>query len=633
MLYRKGVKMAEKELTPVEQALRCITKNQSFIMKGGAGSGKTHSLIEIVTAVAEHNTTVNIACLTYTNVAVNEIISRIDSNHLQVATIHDFLWGIISPFQSEIKHALVDLINDGTLKAPSFDAPVDTSKWPNPIEYKDWVKLADGIISHDEVLTICEWLFERRPLLSRIFKDRYPYIFIDEYQDTPQEVVRILLKHLNHHAPDKHQVVGLFGDSMQSIYEDNRNEIEFGTAITEGRLEEISIPENRRNPKSVIDLINKLRDDGLRQVPSSDESAPNYGKQGSAIFLYSKDHLCPMDELEKSEYLNTWDLTDGHETKLLFLTKRLIAEEQGFPQLMHVYSKDVILDYVSRIKKVISNQQGSVDENATLEAAAAAFPPPKPSKTFNTFIEENPHLWDYAKHLSYGQMAAIYLDTDKLIGTRKTSDFDNRDRGKNRDTLITHLLKIQENIHLYQSGQFNQFIKNTEYPIETIRDKRLLKSAIEDLVAMAETSISIEKVIEFADSSGIRVKDDRLLNYLKVAPYVYERIRSIPYQEVVKLYDYVEDYTVLSTQHGVKGAEFPNVFVSTDNGNWRNYDYTGFLSGKSEATKEPIRRAQRMLYVCCSRARDNLVVYCNQPSDELLEYARKLFNDEKVLSI
>jgi DNA helicase-2/ATP-dependent DNA helicase PcrA len=57
-------------------------------------------------------------------------------------------------------------------------------------------------------------------LLCDILKDKYKYILIDEYQDTEKQVVDIFLKYIQK-LSDKKNVVGFFGDTMQSIYGGN----------------------------------------------------------------------------------------------------------------------------------------------------------------------------------------------------------------------------------------------------------------------------------------------------------------------------------------------------------------------------------------------------------------------------
>ena len=61
----------EKE---VLEALKCIRNGKNFILEGGAGSGKTYSLITLINALTEELPDIKIVCITYTNNAVAEIL-------------------------------------------------------------------------------------------------------------------------------------------------------------------------------------------------------------------------------------------------------------------------------------------------------------------------------------------------------------------------------------------------------------------------------------------------------------------------------------------------------------------------------------------------------------------------------
>lgn len=54
-----------------------------------------------------------IACITYTNVAKEEIVNRVNGNKLvNVKTIHEFLWSIVEPFQKELKNEFLTSLED-----------------------------------------------------------------------------------------------------------------------------------------------------------------------------------------------------------------------------------------------------------------------------------------------------------------------------------------------------------------------------------------------------------------------------------------------------------------------------------------------------------------------------------------
>lgn len=111
--------MVEDRLTlepEVQKIFEHIDNGKNFLLSGGAGSGKTYSLIQVIGQAIEENPTAKIACMTYTNAAVREIRDRFNNINLSVSTIHDFLWDNIKSFQKELKKSLVELINEDNVK-------------------------------------------------------------------------------------------------------------------------------------------------------------------------------------------------------------------------------------------------------------------------------------------------------------------------------------------------------------------------------------------------------------------------------------------------------------------------------------------------------------------------------------
>lgn len=181
----------EKEVT---EALRCIEQKQNFVFSGGAGSGKTYSLISLIQEVTRLYPLKTIVCITYTNNAVREIRSRIDNEKLVVSTIHEFMWNMIKKYQIEIKDVIVELVND--TEQTLFNKPKDIDcftimELPEKIEYDEYISLKNGKISHDHVLLVAQKMFSKYPKLSDILKDTSNFIFIDEYQDTDPKVIDI----------------------------------------------------------------------------------------------------------------------------------------------------------------------------------------------------------------------------------------------------------------------------------------------------------------------------------------------------------------------------------------------------------------------------------------------------------
>src|ERR1700761_1056450 len=95
---------------------RCIAKNQRFLVEAGAGAGKTYSLVEalkhLISRRGVHLLRQNqrIACITYTNVATDEINIRTDRHPaIYTSTIHAFCWSIAKDFQPLLRNEITNL--------------------------------------------------------------------------------------------------------------------------------------------------------------------------------------------------------------------------------------------------------------------------------------------------------------------------------------------------------------------------------------------------------------------------------------------------------------------------------------------------------------------------------------------
>jgi DNA helicase-2/ATP-dependent DNA helicase PcrA len=109
-----------------------------------------------------------------------------------------------------------------------------------------------------------------------------------------------------------------------------------------------------------------------------------------------------------------------------------------------------------------------------------------------------------------------------------------------------------------------------------------------------------------------------------------DALRAVPYREVIAFSDFRETQTPFATQHGVKGAEFPNVIVAIDDSSWTQYNMGNLLAG-ADTSSSRLERSRNLLYVCCSRPRQGLaVVFLSTPPPRALETARDWFGAENT---
>ena len=526
----------------IDDLIQHIEVGQNFLLSGGAGSGKTYSLIQVLNHILSNDARAKIACITFTNVAADEIKERAPYKNLWVSTIHEFLWENIKGYQKNLKTSFVKLLTDESiesqLKIPPPDELTDEMLQNiGQIQYKEFYVLEEGVISHDHVLKLANDMFASYPLLRKILSDKFDYIFIDEYQDTQKIVIEIFLDYLQ----DEKIVIGLFGDSMQSIYDEGIRDLR--SYIDKGAVKEVIKQDNNRCSISVIKLLNNIRKD-IEQNPT------NNNVKGSAKFIYSSSGTLFTAKLQRLEVFNNWDFEQSDETKQLFLTHNLIAQELDFPDLLKCYRSK----------------------------------------------------------------------TDRLL------------KPKSHDPLIEYLYKIHELIYAYNNRQFNVFINKTDYRISSAGDKKILnenikrlqqaqQKTIRDVLAVAREIKLVRESDRFKDFEKDSQKKEHLENVLKVR-----------YQQFEHVFSYINQFTPFSTQHNIKGDEFRNVFIALDNGGWSLYNFK-YLFELTPNKENIIERTKKIFYVCCSRAKENLVVYFNNPSDASIQQAKVWFGEENVIKI
>lgn len=341
----------------VEQVFNCISNKESFVLDAGAGSGKTWTLVQALNYILEtkskelKNNGQKIVCITYTNIAKDEIIERTEHNELiHVSTIHDFLWEAIKRFQLELKIKFLELLEEklakeqealsklgakaviGREKAESKiarykEAIENLNSKTIKINYDNFSNYKEGKFSHDALIVIAEKIFSSYPKIRKIITDIYPIIFVDEYQDTQEKTVTILLNYLK---GKQDFTLGFFGDKRQQIYDTGIGEIP-----AEHNLKLIQKTENYRSSKEVIELLNKIRSDIQQYQP------PTNTRRGEILFFHKLDTTdFSANDFIEQHLKDRWKLYSVDDVKILYLTHRFIAKENEYEELYQIHSKN-----------------------------------------------------------------------------------------------------------------------------------------------------------------------------------------------------------------------------------------------------------------------------------------------------
>lgn len=317
-----------------------LDAGHSFRLEAGAGAGKTYSLVAALKRlIAERGPALvqagqKVACITYTEVARNEIAQEIEDHPaILVNTIHGFSWAFLRQFQKALR-GLVAEMEDRKDKIEQGGGVGS-----KPVDYDlgfFGVDMERVTLSHDDIPAMMAKLLQKEKF-RRILSQQFPVIFIDEYQDTHPKFMEAITEHFL--KPATGPLVGLFGDHWQTIY---RSEYE----LAEYPIKEIAKGSNFRSVPAVVDVLNKLRPE-LYQAVHKPEA------RGEARFFHtngykgertndrnSKEDLLPdlarrtREGLMQRLQAEGWDLS---RTKVLMLTHNVLAAEQGYPNLAEVF--------------------------------------------------------------------------------------------------------------------------------------------------------------------------------------------------------------------------------------------------------------------------------------------------------
>lgn len=326
-----------------------IDIEQNFRVSAGPGAGKTYWLTKHIENVLHNSKRLGrsqkIACITYTNTAVETISERLkDTNEqVEVSTIHSFLYrNLVRYYVHLLSHEFeIDAINikghEDTvisnykflekLKATSgiqyvsddatlvkilskmkwvlddkgnlileYDSKIKFGKYPLkkeiPLLYKK-MAWSQGVLHHDDVLFFSLTLIRRYPFILKSLRAGFPYFFIDEFQDT-SPIQAAILKQI----AEADTVLGIIGDVGQAIYGfQGSNPVHFSSGMGMD-FEDYIIENNLRSSDKIVTLLNRVRNDIKQNVTQKSVESEIMLLVGEANVCYEIiAKKCKYDEL------------------------------------------------------------------------------------------------------------------------------------------------------------------------------------------------------------------------------------------------------------------------------------------------------------------------------------------------
>ncbi|HEO8421578.1 MULTISPECIES: ATP-dependent helicase [Bacillaceae] len=294
----------------LENSLSEIPIDQNFKLYAGPGAGKTTFLTNHIRNILKKSHKLKksrqIACITYTNTAVNTLIQRLQgcTNSTEVSTIHSFCYKfIVKPYIWVLNDPLIPLekmdgheeiklrksqLRDFKTRSQQLHFADDKSlvealgklKWileaGEPVlkfikfndgrigsysikkqSYMLYKQLywTEGKISHDDVLYFTYRILKEKPEVIEIIRARFPYILIDEFQDTSPIQTEILKM-----IGEKETCIGIIGDICQSIYSFQGANVDLFREFSLNEMKVYILSGNRRSTNQIINVLNHMRE-------------------------------------------------------------------------------------------------------------------------------------------------------------------------------------------------------------------------------------------------------------------------------------------------------------------------------------------------------------------------------------
>lgn len=578
---------------------KCIlaTPRKSFFLFAGAGSGKTYSLVLLLKKIRDKIGQdlmlrgKNVAVITYTNAATDEIINRLDySPVFHISTIHSFVWDVIKHYQNDIKQLYCQYLRDDIrIIGEKLDSARNktTKTYRTNFEkmnyLKDRLERAETIekfvynpngsnpeynaLNHADVIKISAQMIMNSLMLQRIIAQRYPIFLIDESQDTKKELVDAFFSIQKNFGETF--TLGLLGDQKQRIYTDGKKDM---VSIIPIEWEKPVKKMNYRSAKRIVKLANAIGKDidfHAEQV-SREDAIEGFAR----LFIVQQGNGINKDEVEQTVMKKMCELTKDAKwveantnVKILTLEHMMAARRLGFEQFFGPLSKVT--------KYQMTFLQGTASE-------------------LEFFTKEILPIADSIKE--DGRIALEILKSNSPLLSKKNIEKSYELYLRCREETGTVAKKVNDDHSIREV-------------VKAVRDSQLL---------------TIPEVIRQA----CELTPDEINDEMEEDLQAWVKVMDLSISMVRKYDDYVNQHTRFDTHQGVKGLEFERVMVIIDDSEAKGFMFSyDKLFGVKELTETDIKhieageessidRTLRLFYVTCTRAKESLaiIMYTSDPN-------------------
>ena len=456
-------------------------------------------------------------------------------------------------------------------------------------------RLSKMLISHDTLLEYSYLLISKNDQLKQIVCDKYPAVFVDEFQDTNPTVIKTIASVSQHAVKIDHSfIVGYYGDIRQNIYDNGVGEKIF--KLHKG-LTRLKKEFNRRSSPQIINVANLIRNDGLVQksiyqnFPTSEVLCQVSSANNPDEII---DNLCQRWKINMDNPLHCFELTN-----------ELVAKKSGFGEIYEFFKSSKYYKK-GQNHELLRDHLLAQDENKLGDVQKVLFQLlylKKKAKNEKTSLD------------NLLQLSKANSETKSMFNITNIRTLVDKLHLLSGDTLAEYVDKLFE---FYQSGDvlYDECIKHAI--AEEIDSLSSLKQyMLEHLFLNTD-----DAALTDAELQDINTCIDNFLN-INIAAFDcwFDFVNKIEEKRDV----------VYHTFHSTKGLEFDNVLILLTRKFGKDKDYfldlfktfPEKISAKHDSIKT--RAARNLFYVAVTRATKNLcVVYLADENEQISDIELQL---------
>ena len=665
MDYRKlnvSKERENEETATINKVKESIKNYDSFVYDAGAGAGKTYALKEaLIFAIKTYGKVFEIhnqkiLCITYTNVAANEIKNRLgNTNIVLVSTIHERVWEIIKKYKKELFIIHKENLENKVTEINDFIQNNNNAAWYRALG--------------DKKLTIFNKVKEQKLDYYKCYNlgaDNYRKNFVKPYLGINISSVSNFRETM-----DKLFELENYIEALQKMEKKDGIQIKYNIKYNKDRLHRFEISHdtlldyankmiNRYNMLQCV-LIDKFPIVLIDEFQDTNKKIIDFVVKIREKALDIKHDFCIgfFGDIKQNIY------DDGIGSEFYDFVKNFTLIRNGFNRR----SPEEIVKIANNVRSD-SIEQESIYEN--FHAKDCYFS----NKIFDdTEQKEIIKKWQISK---LNKLHCFVLKNEIVAaknGFRKVYDaFRQCYQGAKFDQLNTELFSDDE----FKLGEIQLLIKRIAMFKVSLNDRKTIINTIINLREKAYNLIKLEDILKKYDL----IKGDTLIQYLesfmsvlkdnkdeiqyilsdeitdvnafknKIVQVLFQHvdepqidsILDLPMEEIVNWYYYVtmnygEKEIVYQTIHNAKGLQYDNVVILLDDNfaRDRNYfkrffiNYSKETDLKNQNYNEYIKycKAQNLLYVAITRAINNLAVYYDLKDDDpAMDKIKSIFNQQ-----